>query len=104
MNKNNSNSKVFWKNIKQNILVNPAKCELIPDSLRDPDKINAQFLAIPGSHVVSISQLTYFFFHRFNSAIPSFKLHSITEDEVSKHIFSLKSNAAGSDNINRTEP
>lgn len=101
VNSNTSNSKSFWKNIKNKILIDPSKNEIIPDAINDPDKINDHFLMIPGSDLVPISQLSYFTFHRFDASAPLFKLHPVSESEVTKYILSSKSNVAGIDGISR---
>lgn len=101
INSNTSNSKVFWKNLRDRILIDPCKSDYLPDSFNDPNSINKYFLKVPGPEKVPISQLTYFEFHRFNTTTPSFRLEPISSNDVAKYILSIQTNAIGTDGISR---
>lgn len=79
INKNISNSKKLWKNLKSEVLSNLYTKPDIPDYLRDPDQINKQFLTIPGDNSIKISTLTFFEFYSFSDS--SFDLSSVSEED-----------------------
>lgn len=97
INSNLKNPKLLWKRLKNTVVPFKNRHEL-PAFLRDPDAVNEAFLDIPGGDGASISDLTYFEYHRHGSA--TFTLTTVHEHEVAKHILSIKSNATGVDSIN----
>lgn len=99
VNSNIKNSKIFWKNLKEKVLVDPGKSECLPDCFNDPNLINDSFLDVPGEDIVPISELTFFELHRFGTS--TFHLQPVSESEVFKYILSIKSNAVGKDGISR---
>ncbi|XP_047990243.1 uncharacterized protein LOC125229445 [Leguminivora glycinivorella] len=88
--------KILWKNLKSNIL--PSKTNELPTHFNNPCTINKHFLDLPGTSGVTLSQLTYFEFHRFGDSV--FSLNTINSNETMKIIRGLKSNAEGADGIN----
>ncbi|CAK1581581.1 unnamed protein product [Parnassius mnemosyne] len=93
------NSKTFWKNLKEKILVDPSKDKSLPPHFNDPNKINDHFLNIPGDNVVSNADMLFFEHNKFNTEV--FKLAPVGATDISKYIMSIKSNAVGHDGINR---
>lgn len=89
------NPKLLWRNLKANVL--PRKSTELPPQFDNPDAINEHFLCIPGNLTVSISHLTFFEFHRFNSSIFSFE--PTNSVKVSKFLKEIKTNARGIDDI-----
>ncbi|CAG4970735.1 unnamed protein product [Colias eurytheme] len=65
--------------------------------LNDPNKLNDDFLKVPGNSQPALSCLTYFEFHRHGDA--SFTLKPVTENTVLKALQALKSQAVGVDDI-----
>ena len=94
-----NDSKTFWKNIKSKILTNPSKSNCLPDVFSNADAINDHFLAVPGQDRYSISDLTFFEYHRYGDS--TFKLDTVSERVVAKYISSITSNALGKDGISR---
>ncbi|XP_026318090.1 uncharacterized protein LOC113228882 [Hyposmocoma kahamanoa] len=99
INSQDCSSKMFWKNLKQKILVDPSRTDHLPERFGDPDVINAYFLNLPGSSEVPMSEFEMFSRDRFGEAL--FKLDTVTEAAVATYILSVKSNAVGSDCISR---
>jgi hypothetical protein len=98
--KHNINSKIkdpklLWKNLKSTLL--PKNETELPASFSDPDIINKHFLTLPSTSQVSISQLTYFEYHKHSEAV--FSLEPINSEIITKIIRGLKSNAEGCDGI-----
>ncbi|XP_028156407.1 uncharacterized protein LOC114349991 [Ostrinia furnacalis] len=98
INSNLKNSKQLWKNLKSTVLPNKKDACELPLLFNDPDSINNHFLDVPGEDSVTISQLTYYEFHRYNS-VTSFSLQTVNSDVVLKTITALKSNAQGCDGV-----
>ena len=94
-----TDSKTFWRNVKEKILTDPSKSHFLPELFNDADAINDHFLAVPGQDRCSISDLTYFEFHRCGDF--NFKLSTVGESVVAKYIGSITSNAIGKDGISR---
>jgi hypothetical protein len=88
--------KLLWKNLKTTLL--PKNDTELPASLNDPDLINKHFLSLPITSHASISQLTYFEFHRYSQSV--FQLEPIKTNDIIKIMRGLKSNAEGCDGIN----
>jgi hypothetical protein len=96
INCNIKNPKKLWKNLKKTIL--PTKNVELPAIFDDPDIINNHFLNLPAESQVTISQLTYYEYHRFNESV--FHIETISSNNLLKIVSSLKSNAEGNDFIN----
>lgn len=99
--KHNINNKInepktLWKNLKNTVL--PRKNNELPIIFNNPDTLNKHFLDLPGTSGVTISQLTYFEFHKFNDSV--FHLDTISSNQIIKVIKCIKSNAEGIDGIN----
>jgi hypothetical protein len=58
------NSKKLWQNLKTNLLSHGQKVTDLPPHFDDSDVINDHFLIGPGDDKVTISQLTFFEYHR----------------------------------------
>lgn len=101
INTNTDDSKVFWKNIKEKILVDPSKTECLPDCFNDPNKINNHFLTLHGPETVPISHLSYYEHHRFDYNCTNFELSPVSENDIAKYIKSISSSAIGNDGICR---
>lgn len=99
INSNLKDSKKFWHNLKDKILINPSKNDYLPDCFNDPDLVNDHFLDIPGNDTVTISDILSYEFNTFSAS--TLTLQPVDELTVSKYIMSIKSNAMGSDNISR---
>lgn len=80
------------------IVLSKDQTAALPNHLSDPEIINNNFLDVPGSNQVSISQLTYFEHNKFIES--SLQLKPTTPDKVLKALRQLKSSAKGSDGIN----
>lgn len=90
------NPKQLWKELTKSELSFKKNADL-PDHLCDPDVINDHFLKVPGRNDANISVLTRFEFDRY--CTDTFRLQTVHENEVAKHIFAIKSNAKGCDSI-----
>ncbi|XP_052759373.1 uncharacterized protein LOC128202589 [Galleria mellonella] len=99
INSQQSNGKIFWKKLKENIPVDSPKSDILPSFFNNPDNINAHFLNVPGPNNVSLSKLTYYEFHRYGTA--GFRLQPVSESDVARYISAIKSNALGSDRVSR---
>lgn len=97
INQNIKNPKKLWKNLKHTIIPNKNNNSELPAFCNNPDVINSQFLDVPGTDFVSISDLTYYEYHRYNESI--FKLEPVSEEMVANIIRGLSSNAEGVDHI-----
>ena len=91
--------KALWKNIKENVLSESNKTYQLPPHFDNPDQINDHFLTLPCTADVPLSELNYFEFHRFGSAV--FTLRCVDEVAVGKAILSINSNAQGIDGISK---
>lgn len=97
----NTDSKQFWRNIKQKLLQTPHYSETLPDCFGDANVINDHFLKVPGPEDVPDSQIDYFKNHCFATVTPPFKLNPVNELELFKCIKTITSNATGCDGISR---
>lgn len=97
INHNLHNPRLLWKNIKNNVADFKSSGSDLPSHLSDPDSINTHFLTIPGKSEVNLSNLSYYEFHRYGSAVFSFK--PVSEFTVLKIIKSISTNAQGIDGI-----
>ncbi|KAJ8732388.1 hypothetical protein PYW07_014987 [Mythimna separata] len=88
--------KKLWKHLKSDVLSDHTD-GMLPRQFNDPDEINRAFLDVPGQNSLSTSQVAYFDSNRHGDT--NFKLHNVTEDEISKIIKSLGSNAKGIDGV-----
>lgn len=93
------NSKSFWKNIKQKILVDPSKNDYLPEHFDDPDAINNHFLKLPSSDSIRVIDLSFYNHNKFGTSL--FRLHEISESDIAKYILSVKSSAIGNDDISK---
>ncbi|XP_052749329.1 uncharacterized protein LOC128200304 [Galleria mellonella] len=91
--------KLFWRNIRDKININIKKKDCLPDRFNDPNEINDSFINVPAPSSVSISDLTYFEYHRYGDI--SLTLKPADESEIAKYLLSIKSNACGVDGIGR---
>lgn len=96
-----NDTKKLW-NTLENLNVYKRKSNELPDHLKDVDAINKYFVKIVEEISGEISQDTedYYRRHRISGNPNSFYFSKITEDAVLNAIFSIKSNATGSDGIN----
>ncbi|CAG4958542.1 unnamed protein product [Colias eurytheme] len=97
VNNNINNPPKLWKHIKQQVVIKPKRDNVLPSHLNDPNKLNDDFLKVPGNSQPALSCLTYFEFHRHGDA--SFTLKPVTENTVLKALQALKSQAVGVDDI-----
>ncbi|KAL0839927.1 hypothetical protein ABMA28_016543 [Loxostege sticticalis] len=93
-----NNPKKLWKNLKGTVVPDKRKPSDLPQSLSDPDAMNTHFLDVPGANNITISQLTYYEFHKHYGA-SGFRLHTVSSELVHKTLLSLKSNAEGCDGL-----
>lgn len=98
INNNLHNPKPLWQNLKKVLAPHSQDSADLPQMLQDPDVINSHFLSLPSEDSVSISQLSYFEYHRFNERAV-FTLRTVSSDVVLKTLKKLKSNAKGNDGI-----
>lgn len=99
INLNSNNSKQLWKNIKNNVVDFNKRDTNLPPDLLNPNLLNDHFLNVPGKNDVSISDLTYFEYHRFSPA--HFSFTPVDEASVLNIIMNITSNAEGVDGITR---
>lgn len=97
INTNINNPRVLFKNLRKNVANFKNNDIELPPHLLNPDLINSHFLTLPGNYDTSSSNLTYYEFNRFSSAI--FSLEPVSEITVSKIIKSITTNAQGTDGI-----
>ncbi|CAG4966906.1 unnamed protein product [Colias eurytheme] len=99
INQHQNNTKLLWKNLKNNIIPDFKRTGEIPQHLCDADEINKHFLNVPGQNSADPADLTYFNENRFCNS--SFKFERVNECYVGKLILDIKSNAEGIDGITR---
>uniref|UniRef100_A0A2A4JF59 Reverse transcriptase domain-containing protein n=1 Tax=Heliothis virescens TaxID=7102 RepID=A0A2A4JF59_HELVI len=90
---------LLWKNIKSTVTISTERQDL-PSHLNDANSINSHFLNVPGDSVASAIQHVFFRNNKFGEAI--FTLNTVLEDEISRVIKTIKSNAEGHDCITLT--
>lgn len=92
------NPRKLWKNIKQNVANFKKTDSQLPTHLSNPNKINEHFLNLPSNNEISISLLTYYEFHQFDTNV--FKFSPVTESLVFNIIKSITTKAQGDDGLN----
>ncbi|CAG4908734.1 unnamed protein product [Colias eurytheme] len=97
VNSNINNPPKLWKHIKEQVVIKAKKDNKLPSHFNDPDKLNCDFLNVPGNNKSDLSTLTYYEFHRYCNA--TFSLKSVNENTVLKALQTLKSQAVGVDDM-----
>lgn len=98
INRNASNSRALWNNLKRTIRITKNSHESeIPSHLRDPERINLHFLEVAGNITPPQSYFAKFETSCFHDS--TFRLEPVGEDLVLKIIKTLKSSALGDDGI-----
>lgn len=87
------NSRTLWKNFKPNLIDFNKKHVEFLTPLCDLNLVNNHFLSSPGNDCVPISELTFYEFHRFSSAM--FALRPVDIASLLKTISKISTNGAG---------
>lgn len=90
------NPKKLWKNLKSDVFSEHSE-GMLPGQFNDPDEMNKAFLNVPGQCILPTSQLSYFDKNRFGET--QFELRNVSEEEISKIIKSIGTNAKGIDGV-----
>lgn len=92
-------SKTLWNNLRNTILTDSNRYGQLPDHLLNANDINDNFLDVPGSETIILSEKDFFDSQKFCDA--TFSLKPVGEDDISKYILSITTNAVGGDGIGR---
>ncbi|KAI8427190.1 hypothetical protein MSG28_014793, partial [Choristoneura fumiferana] len=97
VNKNKHQPKQMWNRLKNSASLGDNGQPLIPEHLAKPDEINNYFLKLPGS--LDTDRETHTSFKNDESNDQHFDIKLCTEDQVSKIIKAINTEAAGHDNV-----
>jgi hypothetical protein len=86
----------LWNNIKKIVIPNNTKTINLPDHLNNPDNINDYFLELPPTNDPLVENIRI---SKINTQT-TFNLQPTTQKDVLKIINSIKTKAAGHDNLN----
>lgn len=94
----NNNTKEFWQAIKH-LNIKQQRDSEIPLDLQKPNEINNYFLSVYSAPNSCLTTVNNYKGRRFNNDL-TFSLSLATVDDIRNILFSMKSNAYGTDNIN----
>lgn len=99
INNNKNKPKQMWDQLKRTCPLgkNTVTQATVPQHLCDPNKINDFFLHVPDNDSVDVQTLQYFKQNKFSEN--SFHIDCISQEEVKKTIFNIKTKATGHDSI-----